>query len=336
MKAWSVAVPRERGEEIRRRLLDEGVLLTHLRIVEAGGLLFLPTRERLEIGFPVEEREFNEGFVPIRSYKDVVAVPEALRRSLPTAFDVIGDIAVLKIPEELRPYRDDIGRAILRWNTKIRVAVEDRGVRGDRRIRSIEIIAGERRTATVHTEHGLRYRVDLANAYFSPRLASERKRIADLVHAGEVVADPFAGVGPYAILIAMRRRPEVVHASDANPEAVALLRANVAANHASLVATHEGDARDVLRQIAPVDRVILDLPHTAFDFLEDAFRAIHDRGEVHVYRILERAEEGEAVERIRKIARRSGHRAKDVRVHRVRAYSPTQHHVGFDVTVDRG
>jgi len=102
VKAWSVAVPRARGEEIRRRLLDEGVLLNHLRIVEAGGRLFLPTRERLEIGFPVEEREFNEGFVPIRSYKDVVAVPEALRRSLPTAFDVIGDIAVIKIPEELR------------------------------------------------------------------------------------------------------------------------------------------------------------------------------------------------------------------------------------------
>src|SRR3989442_628413 len=128
---------------------------------------------RVEFGFPVEEREFNEGFVPIRSYKDVVVVPEALRRSLPTAFDVIGDIAVIKIPEELRPYRDEIGRAILRWNTKIRVAVEDRGVRGDRRIRSIEIIAGERRTATIHTEHGLRSRVDLANAYFSPLLASE-------------------------------------------------------------------------------------------------------------------------------------------------------------------
>lgn len=336
MKAWSVAVPRERGEEIRRRLLDKGVLLNHLRIVEVGGRLFLPTQKRLDIGFPVEEREFNEGFVPIRSYKDVVEVPEALRRSLPTAFDVIGDIAVIKIPKELQEYRGEIGLAILRWNPKICVAVEDRGVRGDRRIRSIEIIAGDRRSTTVHTEHGLRYRVDLANAYFSPRLAAERKRIADLVQAGEVVADPFAGVGPYAVLIAKRRRPKVVHASDANPVAVALLRTNVAANRANLVATHEGDAHEVLRKVAPVDRIILDLPHTAFDFLEDAFRAIRHRGEVHVYQILERAEEREAADRIRAIARRSGRRAKDVRVHRVRAYSPTQHHVGFDVTVDRG
>src|SRR5437879_11703940 len=158
----------------------------------------------------------------------------------------------MKIPDDWSTCRDESGRAIRRWNTKIRVAVEDRGVRGDRRIRSIEIIAGERRTATVHTEHGLRYRVDLANAYFSPRLASERKRIADLVHAGELVAGPLAAYGPYAILIATRRRPEVVHASDANPAAVALLRANVAANPANLVATRGGYARQILRHVDPV------------------------------------------------------------------------------------
>src|SRR2546428_5028288 len=234
-----MAVPRERGEEVRRRLVALGVLQKHLRIIQEGDRVFLPTTERLDIGFPTEQREFDEGFVAVRSYKDVVDVPEPLRRFLPSAFDVIGDIAVVKIPEELQPYREQIGHAILRWNPNLRVAVQDRGVKGERRVRSIEVIAGERRTTTVHREHGLRYRVDLANAYFSPRLASERKRIADLVHAGEVVADPFAGVGPYAILIATRRRPEVVHASDANPAAVALLPAHVAANHANLVATHE-------------------------------------------------------------------------------------------------
>src|SRR2546425_613815 len=156
----------------------------------------------------------------MRSYKDVVAVPGPLRRFLPSSFDVIGDIAVLKIPEELQPHREAIGLAILRWNPKIRVAVQDRGVKGERRVRSIEVFAGERRTTTVHTEHGLRYRVDLARAYFSPRLASERQRIADLVLEGEVVADPFAGVGPFAILIAKRRRPKLVHASDVNPAAL--------------------------------------------------------------------------------------------------------------------
>ncbi len=335
MKAWCVVVPRERGEEIRRRLREEDLLLKHLRIHEAGGRLFLPTKRRVALGFPTEQREFEEGFVAVRSYKDVVEVPDDLYKSLPSSFDVIGDIAVIKIPEALRPYRAEIGRAILRWNPKIRVAVEDRGVRGEHRIRTIEVIAGEQRTTTVHVEHGLDYHVDLARAYFSPRLASERKRIADLILENETVADPFAGVGPYSILIGRRRRPSVVHASDSNAVAVNLLRANVAGNRADRVDVREGDARRILREIAPVDRVILDLPQSAFDFLEDGFAAIGARGTVHVYRILERADEAEAAEAIRTVAGRNGVRVNALTTHRVRAYSPTQHHVAFDVTVAR-
>src|SRR5207245_2525763 len=108
VRVWCIVVPRERGEEIRRRLADAGVLQKHLRIVQEGDRVFLPTKERLDIGFPTEQREFDEGFVAVRSYKDVVDVPEPLRRSLPSAFDVIGDIAVLKMPEELQPYREQI------------------------------------------------------------------------------------------------------------------------------------------------------------------------------------------------------------------------------------
>ena len=336
MRAWCVVVPRERGEEIRRRLVGLGVLHKHLRIVREGDRLFIPTTARVDLDIPTEQREFGEGFVAIRSYKDVVDVPESLRRSLPSSFDVIGDIAVLKIPSEMQRYRGEIGRAILRWNPTLQVVVEDRGVKGERRVRSIDVIAGERRTTTVHTEHGLRYAVDLAQAYFSPRLASERERIANQVLAGEVVADPFAGVGPYAILIAKRRRPKIVHASDVNPAAVALLRANVGANRIDRVATYEGDAHQILEQIRPVDRVILDLPHTAFDHLGHSFAALGARGVVHVYRILERADERAAADRIRAIAAQAGLEVMDLRLHTVRAYSPTQQHVAFDVTVVRG
>ena len=336
MRAWCVAVPKAQGEGIRKQLLERGLLLKHLRIVREGDLLLLPTAGRVAVGFPVDERDFSEEFVAIRTYKDVANVPPSLRPSLPSSFDVVGDIAVIKIPEGLRSHREAIGRAILRWNPKIRVAAEDHGVKGERRVRQIGFIAGERRTTTVHVEHGLRYRVDLAAAYFSPRLASERRRIADLVHEGEVVADPFAGVGPYAILIARRRRPRQVHASDANPIAVELLRSNVAANRAERVDVREGDARTVLGKVGPVDRVILDLPHSALRFLPDALAACGSRGTIHLYRILEEAEAADTERRIRSVAHAEGFRVVDLRRHHVRAYSPTQHHVAFDVTVVRG
>ena len=335
MRAWCVVAPRADGERVRGMLKERGVLHKQLRIRHEDGTLYIPTSERVDIGFPTEEREFEEGFSPIRSYKDVVRVPASVRRSLPRSFDVVGDIAVIKIPEDLEPHRAAIAEAILQWNTKIRVVVQDRGVTGDLRVRRVEVIGGESRTTTTHVEHGLRYRVDLAHAYFSPRLATERRRIADGVRPGEIVADPFAGVGPYAILIARRSRPSKVYASDANPLAVELLRANVAGNRANAVDVREGDARRILEAIAPVNRVILDLPHSAEGFLPDALRALGPDGVVHLYVILERADEEDAVEGIRQAISREGFAVRYVALRRVRAYSPTQNHVAVDLTVAR-
>ena len=335
MRAWSVVVPKNRAEEIRRKLLDQGLLLKPLRIRSDGVAVRLPTRRRVELGFPTEEAEFEEGFLAVRSYRDVIRIPAALRTSLPSSFDVIGDIAVFKIPEALRPHREAIGQAIVEWNPKIRVVLEDSGVQGEHRIRKIERIAGERRTTTVHVEHGLRYHVDLAQAYFSPRLASERKRIADLVRPGEIVADLFAGVGPYSILIAKRRSPRDVYAADANPIAITLLRENVAANRTDHVTVLEGEARSVLGQVPPLDRVILDLPHSAMNYLPDSLQTLGDRGTVHLYAILEEADEPDRRESIASIARTAGFQVTRLSIHHVRAYSPTKYHAAFDITVAR-
>src|SRR5437773_3690309 len=184
MRAWAVVVPRERAEEIRQTLLERGMLLKQVRIAHEDDSILLPTRERVDLGFPTKEGEFEEGFVAVRSYKDVIEVPASARRLLPSSFDVVGDIAIIKIPEELRERRMAIGDAIRRWNPKIGVVHEDRGAKGEHRIREIDVIAGVPRTTTVHTEHGLHYRVDLPPACFSPRLVSERSRTADLSGAG--------------------------------------------------------------------------------------------------------------------------------------------------------
>lgn len=335
MRAWAVVVPRERAEAIRKDLLARGLLEKHLRIAREGNSILLPTTERVNVGLPTKEREFDEGFVAVRSYKEIVDVPAGLRPSLPTSFDVVGDIAVIKVPEELRAHRQAIGQAILRWNTKLATVVEDRGVKGEHRVREVDVIAGAKTTTTVHTEHGLRYRVDLSHAYFSPRLASERMRIAELTRDGERIADPFAGVGPYSILIAKRRRPREVFASDSNPTAVELLKANVAANRAEHVTVGEGEAQTILKRIAPVDRVILDLPHSASKFLPDALAAIGPSGTVHLYEILEEAEEKERQQAVRSIASAAGFHVTDVSHRHVRAYSPTKYHTAFDITVAR-
>ena len=326
----------EGGEEARRALRDRGLLLKHLRVVREGDRLFLPTIRRVDGPFPVAERDFEATFVPVPSYRDLVHVPAHLESQLPRSFDVVGDIAIVKIPEPLLPYRHAIGEAFLAWSKRIRVVAQDHGVEGDLRVRRIEVVAGESRTTTVHTEFGLRYRVDVARAYFSPRLGTERRRIADLVRPGEVVVDPFAGVGPFAILIARRRSPSMVFANDINPVAVRYLRENVALNRAERILVSEADAVKAMAQAAPADRILLDLPHSAQDFVPAAIRSLRDRGTVHLYAIAERADL-EAVEaRIRGAIEGEGRAVADLQRHLVRAYAPTMDHMAFDVTVGPG
>ena len=82
----------------------------------------------------------------------------------------------------------------------------------------------------MHREFGCQYHVDIAKAYFSPRLSHEHERVASLVQDGEVVVDLFAGVGPFSVLIGKRNPMAKVYAVDLNPDAVELLKVNVRVN----------------------------------------------------------------------------------------------------------
>ena len=308
MRSACVEVPVERGEEVRRRLLEMDALRRDLRIERSGDRLYLPVTIPVDIGLPVLEREFPAGFTLVRSYRDLVHIPPRLAPLLPKAFDEIGDIVVLRLPEELVGFEREIGEAILRWSPK-------------------------EKTRTEHVEFGLRYLVDVERAYFSPRLGSERSRVADQVNAGEVIVDLFAGVGPYAVLIARTREPKVVHAIDANPAAVELLRENVRKNRADGVIVHEGSGQEILPHLAPVDRVIMDLPRTAREFLPAVVPHVRDGGIVHLYTIADRDLMEEAKADAVELARRGGRGAEVLASRVVRGYSPGKVHVALDLRI---
>ena len=325
-------VPVERGEEIRRRLLEMGALRKDLRIERSADRLYVPITTPVDIGLPIVEREFQTGFTLVRSYRDLVDVPPRIAPLLPTAFDEIGDIVVIRLQEGVSEFEREIGEAILRWSPKVRTVAVDEGVQGELRIRKVRVVAGEAKTRAEHVEFGLRYLVDVERAYFSPRLGSERRRVADQVQEGEVVVDMFAGVGPYSILIARTREPRAVHAIDANPAAVELLRENVRRNRAEVV-VHEGAGQDVLPRLAPVDRVIMDLPQSAAEFLAAAATSMKDGGVVNFYTIVERARVDDAKEEAVARVRPGGREAEILGARVVRGYSPGKVQLALDLRI---
>jgi tRNA (guanine37-N1)-methyltransferase len=215
-------------------------------------------------------------------------LPPKLLDSLPRALDVIGDIAVIDIPPELKTHKHVIGEALLKTHKNVRIVLAKVGaVTGTYRLRELEVIAGEHRTTTVHKEHGCQYHVDVATAYFSPRLSTEHNRVASIVQEGETVVDLFAGVGPFAVLIAKKNADAKVYAVDINPEAVEFLKKNIRLNRVdNHVIPIQGNARQTVEDqlLGVADRVIMNLPEKAIEFVDAACKAVKPSGGiVHYY-----------------------------------------------------
>ncbi|HKM59726.1 MAG TPA: class I SAM-dependent methyltransferase family protein [Candidatus Bathyarchaeia archaeon] len=215
-------------------------------------------------------------------------LPPHLLAILPQALDIVGDIAVIEIQNELKTYEKTIGEAILKTHKNIKTVLAKAGsVSGTFRVRMYDFIAGEQKTTTTHREFGCQYRVDLAKAYFSPRLSSEHMRVASIVHEGETVVDLFAGVGPFSVLIGKKNLDVRVFAVDINPEAVELSKVNVRLNRVeNRVFPVLGDARQLAasRLSGSADRVIMNLPETAIEFVDAACQVVKPTGGViHFY-----------------------------------------------------
>jgi tRNA (guanine37-N1)-methyltransferase len=215
-------------------------------------------------------------------------LPPHLLASLPRALDVIGDIAIIEIPPELKAHECLIGEAILETHKNVRTVLAKVGaVSGTFRLREFEIIAGEPKTATIHKEYGCQYNVDIAKAYFSPRLSHEHNRVASLVQKDETVVDLFAGVGPFSVLIAKKNADARIYAVDINPEAIEFLKRNISLNRVeNRVIPILGDARQVIeeRLLGVADRVIMNLPEKAMGFIDAACSAVKPSGgTVHYY-----------------------------------------------------
>lgn len=136
--------------------------------------------------------------------------PDKLKH-LSRSFDIIGDIAIVKIPQILEQYGSVVAEAIMQTNKHVKTVLRQASsVTGDYRLCKLEWISGERKAEAIHKENSCIFKVDLKRCYFSPRLIHERMRIARQIQPNEVIVNMFAGVGCYSIVIAKHSKSEKI------------------------------------------------------------------------------------------------------------------------------
>ncbi len=244
-----------------------------------------------------------------------------IRRS----FEIIGDVVIIDIPDEVIHLKDEIIKAILKKHKRVKTILRKVGeVNGVFRIAKYEIIYGNE-TETIVKEYGCRFFVDPTKVYYSVKLSGERERIARLVKEGERVLVMFAGVGPYAIVIAKLAKPSEVIGIELNPKAAEYFRENVRLNKVeNKVKVYEGDVRRLLPSIeGKFDRVLMPSPHIAENFIFTLKNKIKKGGVIHYYTFAGKEEEDGILPR--KVAGLFKEHGLEVEVENVRAcgnYAP--------------
>jgi len=323
VRSKAVRVPRKEGEKTRQRLAEEGVLDQDLRIHEKDGYLHIPVSEEPEdrdVGMCEFERRDGQ-----KTPADVLGYEPS--------FEVVGDIALLEPDED-----EEAGMAVVEADRSIETALRiESAVEGEKRLRRLSHIGGEPKTETVHREYGREFLVDVSEVYFSPRLAEERERVASRVNGDETVFDMFAGVGPFTVAVG-KRGADVV-ASDINGDAIKYLLRNGELNNVGRrITAYNTDASEVVSDTElGADRVIMNLPHTADEFLDEACEALCEGGGVfHYYDIRHEDDlfEG-AVERMQDVANGHGYQIEVLETVVVRSYAPYEYNVCIDFALSQ-
>ena len=204
------------------------------------------------------------------------------------AYDIIGDIAVVKVPKGSLLNAHDTAGMIMTTHCSVKtVLAQTSRVAGEFRLRRLLYLMGEKKTRTVHREFGCLFAVDIAKCYFSPRLSNERQRIASAVKPREIVVNMFAGVGCFSIMIAKKADPERVYSIDINPSAFQIMKENIRLNRVyDKVIPLQGDSKEIterkLQNVA--DRVLMPLPEKALEYLPIAASTLKPSGGwIHYY-----------------------------------------------------
>ncbi|MCX8150427.1 MAG: class I SAM-dependent methyltransferase family protein [Candidatus Bathyarchaeota archaeon] len=214
--------------------------------------------------------------------------PDCAAINVYSSFDIIGDIAITKLPVFTPENARAATAAITQRHKNIKVVfVQSSAVTGEYRVRSLSRVFGENRTCTVHKENGCQFEVDVEKCYFSPRLSHERLRVAKVVQSGETVVNMFAGVGCFSILIAKQVPTARVFSIDINPVAVQYMQRNILLNRVfGRVIPMLGDAEVLIKtQLEGLaDRVLMPLPEKSLEYLHAAVSALKlQRGWLHVH-----------------------------------------------------
>ncbi len=266
----------------------------------------------------------------------------------PHSYDQIGDIIIIKIPEEIEKFSEQIGDALLLYHLSFTRVFQDLGVHGKFRVRSVKLIRGPNNLGgeTKVKENGVEFLVDPTKGYYSPRLANERMEtlksailLKEKLGRSLNICDAYAGFGPALLpLLKENNLAKFVLANDLNLRINKILEDNLihCNKHNCTIKIECLDALNLFRYdeyIGFFDILLVNLPHSTVEHLPFLIRLLNKNSTslLRAWCIIENNKLNELENHICKIFNTQEYSVSKINIKSTRTYSPTQNYVNIEV-----
>ncbi len=330
---YCLKIKKECGEYVLKILRKLGLVNSSYEIVREKEYILIPLTESK---IPPSLTHINPAIVEcsprrrsyIRTYRDFLVnkLPQKVYEKLPSSYDIVGDVILIRLNNVPEKYWEEIGNALLKFHRNKKAVYAIVGeTSGTERILPLKLIAGAHVNKTLYVEHGCKFVVYIGKVYVNPSLSYEHRRISELASDSEKILDMFAGIGGFSIIIAKHKSVEVV-ALDINPYAVKSINESLKINRLKgvVMPIHADSSRSERFLNKKFNRIIMNLPGLSHMFIRNAAKLISDEGGIiHYYRFSQTSTEP-LHELISEVVRYGRRIVKILGVRRVLEVSPTK------------
>ncbi len=214
-------------------------------------------------------------------------IPDKILNDVPNGYEKIGKALIIFSNKDFGKYNKIIGNAILNNIPNVEsVFLKIGKTEGVERVYKVKLIGGKNKNIFLYKENGAQLLVNIRKVFFSPTLQNVRKIVVEETKPDDIVLDMFAGVGPFSIEIA--KVAKKVYAIEINKYAFNLLEKNIKLNKVKNVVPLLGDAAKIIKKLdEKFDKIIMNLPTKAEDYLPLALKHLRSRGIIYLFKFLD-------------------------------------------------
>ncbi|MFP4401243.1 MAG: hypothetical protein ACLFPQ_05150 [Candidatus Woesearchaeota archaeon] len=230
----AIKVPLKDAEKVKKHLIKTKNLDFDHSFKKKDSYIYFPVKKKDgSLVYDYESINFKKN-IKEKSFRDILKTKLSSDEydKIKTAFDTVGDIAILEIDEDIRKHEKFIAETLLKTNKNVNTVLRKHGSHGGTfRTQKMKYLAGEKKKETIHKENNVKLKLDVEKVYFSVRLSTERKRISGLVKEREDILVMFSGCAPYPVVLSKNTKARQIYGIELNPDGHSYGEQNIKLNH---------------------------------------------------------------------------------------------------------